>query len=208
MNFRLQIVWALASLLVGTLCIGFNEQEGSPKSQEKSTSVELRLQAARSENTFRGTDLSRFRDLGFKRLKEAGVDTKRLDKEVWEDTSLVYPCPPPRMCDNGQTMMQIAASRIEEIAAARDIASKVSLQTKEKAGATIKMQLVGDRSHHLNNILTAKKPSQCEETIRIGIYYIWAERDGEKTSDAGAEFQIVEEKEAVVLTEWTKPKAN
>lgn len=112
------------------------------------------------------------------------------------------------MCNNGDTMFQIAATKIEQIAAARDITSKVSLQTKEKAGATIKIQLVGDRSRHLNNILTAKKPSQCEETIRIGIYYIWAERDGEKTSDAGAEFQIVEEKETVVLTEWTKSKAN
>ena len=105
-------------------------------------------------------------------------------------------------------MFQITASKIEEIAAVLDITSKVSLQTKEKAGATIKVQLVGDRSRHVNHILTAKKPSQCEETLRIGIYYIWAERDGEKTSDADAEYQIVEEKEAVVLTEWTKPKAH
>lgn len=48
----------------------------------------------------------------------------------------------------------------------------------------------------------AKDLTECRENMAIGWYYIWSERQGEKTSDDGNLYKIVSREESVELREY------
>lgn len=82
------------------------------------------------------------------------------------------------------------------------IASSVKIETLKnnipQGGANIKYQLSGS-----NQVKTAKGLTPTTEYfLPIGIYHIWAERNGKVTSDRKSEYQILRENEKVEVNEY------
>jgi hypothetical protein len=88
---------------------------------------------------------------------------------------------------------------ITSAAKEKDIKSELTITTHVE-GATIKYELAGDRGT-LKQPIVIKEPTTCEETVLIGLYYIWAERSGRVTSDKNALYRIVNKDEKVRIDE-------
>lgn len=81
-----------------------------------------------------------------------------------------------------------------------NIMSTLTIASLPRNGAVIKFQTVGQRRR--NEVpKTAKLLSTCEETVPIGIYHIWAERDGKTTSDINCIYEVVKSEEKVEISE-------
>lgn len=81
-----------------------------------------------------------------------------------------------------------------------DAKSSVTIDSSAGTGATVKYQTLGERNRH-ETPTTAKGLTETHESMYIGIYHIWSERNGKTTSDKNAQYQIANEKEKVTLAE-------
>jgi hypothetical protein len=77
----------------------------------------------------------------------------------------------------------------------------VSLPTK---GATIKYQTVGKRDRKEAPI-TAGQTTICTETVPIGLYHIWTERDGKPTSERDNIYHVINTQHRIEITEHVTP---
>ena len=86
--------------------------------------------------------------------------------------------------------------------AAKDsgVKSAVTISTSGGNGAVVKYQTLGQRKRN-ETATTAKSLTELVESMYIGVYNIWSERDGKPTSDRDAQFQIANDKEKVMLQE-------
>lgn len=80
------------------------------------------------------------------------------------------------------------------------IHSVLTVVSLPRSGATIKYQTVGQRERK-EVPTTAKQVTTCVETIPIGRYHIWAERDGKQTSDISHIYELVKSEEKVEINE-------
>lgn len=82
------------------------------------------------------------------------------------------------------------------IAAEEDIKSNVHLKVNGGPQPKVKYQL-----ELSSDIQTAKCEPECDESMPIGVYYIWSERNG-KTTSPKDKYTIVNESEAVTINEY------
>lgn len=80
------------------------------------------------------------------------------------------------------------------------ITSAVTVVSLPRSGARIKYQTVGQRVRK-EVPTTAKQVTTCVETLPIGRYHIWAEREGRRTSDISHIYEIVKQEERVEIIE-------
>jgi hypothetical protein len=78
--------------------------------------------------------------------------------------------------------------------------SDVTIKTFPKDGATIRYQTVGQRGRS-EQPQTAKGLTICVETMPIGRYHIWSERNGKPTSNMTHTYEILKNKEEVSINE-------
>jgi hypothetical protein len=74
--------------------------------------------------------------------------------------------------------------------------SHVTVRTKN-SGARVWYRLIGREDSHPFNQLT----NHSEDDISIGLYFVWAERNGNPTSPKTLPFRIIKAREAVELEE-------
>jgi hypothetical protein len=80
------------------------------------------------------------------------------------------------------------------------ITSTLTVVSLPRSGATIKYQTVGQRERK-EIPTTAKQVTTCVETVPIGRYHIWAEREGKRMSDISHIYEIVKPEEKVEISE-------
>lgn len=80
------------------------------------------------------------------------------------------------------------------------ITSSLTIVSLPKSGATIKYQTGGKRYRN-ENPLTAAQTTTCTETVPIGLYYIWTERDGKSTSDRNNFYHVISPQQRIEITE-------
>jgi len=85
-------------------------------------------------------------------------------------------------------------------ARAGGVYSTVRVQTTRR-GAYARLQSVGDRSRDEPGVTSKRPTNEVSESVPIGLYYVWAERDGEATSDKGFRVRLVDKTETVRVTE-------
>ena len=88
---------------------------------------------------------------------------------------------------------------ITRVAASKRLNSSVRI-TCEAPGAAVKYQTAHDRSKGMEPA-TAKQPTECVETLPIGYYHIWLERDSKATSNKNVAFYIAAVEETITITE-------
>lgn len=93
-----------------------------------------------------------------------------------------------------------ASEAVTFTASKYSIHSVLTVVSLPRSGATIKYQTVGQRERKEVPI-TAKQVTTCVETIPIGRYHIWAERDGKQTSDISHIYELVKSEEKVEISE-------
>jgi len=98
--------------------------------------------------------------------------------------------------DSSDSNWEKCINEIYSMASQKSINSTVKISTVPNQGATIKYRLIGDSSEK-----EANRPSNCDQTMGIGYYYFWSERNGKRTSQIKGPVSIVKEIEEVVLTE-------
>lgn len=97
-----------------------------------------------------------------------------------------------------ELLIQLAGA-ITLVALRKEINSTVKISSSTP-GATIKYQTLFERSKNLEP-MTAKQLTRCIETMPIGYYYIWSERDGKATSDKESKVYISAPEEEVTVAE-------
>src|SRR6267143_965511 len=85
---------------------------------------------------------------------------------------------------------------IHEAARSSDAKSEVTIDSSAGSGATVKYQTLGQRKRN-ETPTTAKSPTEAKESMYVGTYYIWSERESTATSDKNAQYEIVNSKEKV-----------
>jgi hypothetical protein len=81
-----------------------------------------------------------------------------------------------------------------------NIRSSITIKSLPRSGAIIKYQTVGQRRR--NEVpMTAKQLSTCVESVSIGLYHIWSERNGKQTSDINHIYEIVQSEETIEIIE-------
>lgn len=98
---------------------------------------------------------------------------------------------------------ETAYGSVDFAAKGYNVVSSLSIDSKPKSGALIKYQTVGERKRN-EPPLTANQLTKCKTTFPIGRYYIWAERNGKKTSDENKTFEIVKPEDNVEIEEYAK----
>jgi hypothetical protein len=88
---------------------------------------------------------------------------------------------------------------VTRVAKQNRVTSNVDFQTPN-TGARVRYQTLGQRDRKEPATL-AKCPTACTESLPIGIYYVWSERNGRDTSNRDELFRLVQKAEKVVLDE-------
>lgn len=100
----------------------------------------------------------------------------------------------------------IASDAVTFEAAKYNITSNLTVVSLPQSGATIKYQTVGKR--YRNEVpVTAGGTTTCQETVPIGLYYIWAERGGEPTSDRNNLYHVINSQQRIEITENVRPSS-
>jgi hypothetical protein len=92
------------------------------------------------------------------------------------------------------------ADRMGEVARHQHVMANVTIRTDPRPGAKIKYQTVGQRDRG-ETPTTAGDLTTCTETMVIGWYHIWSERQGVGTSDSNCVYEIVRRNVSVTLEE-------
>ena len=85
-------------------------------------------------------------------------------------------------------------------AKSENVRSVVSITSTRGGGATVKYQTLGQWNRH-ESPMTAKTPTEAMESMYLGVYHIWSERNGVATSDKNNQFEISDKQEKVTLSE-------
>jgi hypothetical protein len=101
--------------------------------------------------------------------------------------------------NKSEDLFEQLAGAIYLVGVRLDVTSNVTI-TSTTPQAIVRYETVFERRRGLSP-LTAKHPTKCTETMPIGYYYIWSERDGKPTSDANSKFYIKDKEEEVQLVE-------
>ncbi len=96
--------------------------------------------------------------------------------------------------------LTIISEAVTFTAAKYRINSALTVVSRPSNGATVKYQTMGKRDRHETPI-TAGQATKCTETVPIGLYYIWTERGGKKTSDPNNIYQVIEAQQIIEITE-------
>lgn len=94
-----------------------------------------------------------------------------------------------------------ATDRVHELAAESNTRCEITVAATGGVGATIRYQTLGERRR--NEPPTTAGTSTVTEKVYIGRYHVWAERNGRATSDKTSEYNLVDPKKRIVLSENT-----
>jgi hypothetical protein len=81
----------------------------------------------------------------------------------------------------------------------RRVISKTDVKT-QKTGALVRYQSLGQRQRN-EAPWTFKRPTNSDEDLVIGAYYVWTERDGKSTSDPASRYILIKPREEIVIVE-------
>ena len=96
------------------------------------------------------------------------------------------------------------SNAIDAAAQRKSVTSELNVKTSPDGGATIKCQTIGERSR--GETPRTLGSSELTESVGIGDYFIWAERNATPTSSKNNRYLIVARKEHVSISEDLREK--